>query len=51
MTVQRRVRSETSAEFLSRVQEHLATGDLLQASEKGWGEAAQKAKAIAEQRG
>ena len=51
MTVQRSVRSETSAEFLSRAQEHLTTGDLSRASEKGWGAAAQKAKAIAEQRG
>lgn len=34
-------------EFLGRAQEYLATGDLHQASEKGWGAAAHMAKAVA----
>jgi len=38
-------------EFLAKAQEALASGDLRQASEKGWGAAAQMVKAIAEQRG
>ena len=37
--------------FLAKAQEELAQGDLTQASEKGWGAAAQMVKAIAEQRG
>ena len=37
--------------FLAQAREELATGDLAQASEKGWGAAAQMVKAIAEQRG
>ena len=38
-------------EFLAKAQEALTQGDLAQASEKGWGAAAQLVKAIAEQRG
>ncbi len=38
-------------EFLARALEELAQGDLAQASEKGWGAAAQMVKAVAEQRG
>ena len=34
-------------EFLTRSREYLATGDLHQASEKGWGAAAHMAKAVA----
>ena len=37
--------------FLAKAQEELAQGDLTQASEKGWGAAAQMVKAVAEQRG
>lgn len=38
-------------EFLAKAFDELAQGDLPQASEKGWGAAAQMVKAIAEQRG
>ena len=34
-------------EFLDKAQDYLATGDLHQASEKGWGAAAHMAKAVA----
>ena len=34
-------------EFLGRAREYLASGDLHQASEKGWGAAAHMAKAVA----
>ena len=37
--------------FLAQAYEELAEGDLAQASEKGWGSAAQMVKAIAEERG
>ena len=37
--------------FLAQAHEELAKGDLPQASEKGWGAAAQMVKAIAEERG
>jgi hypothetical protein len=40
-----------SAELLQKAREMLAAGDLLQASEKGWGAAAQAVKALAERRG
>ena len=40
-----------SQELLAKAQEALADGDLIQASEKGWGAAAQAAKAVAEARG
>ncbi len=42
---------ETAAVFLARAQAYLADGDLLQASEKDWGAAAQMVKAVAEARG
>ena len=42
---------ETSIEFLERARRYLAEGDLLQASEKGWGAAAQMVKAAAAARG
>ena len=42
---------EMSAEFLARARGYLADDDLLQASEKGWGAAAQMVKAVAEARG
>ena len=38
---------ETAKEFLSRSKDYLAQGDLHQASEKGWGAAAQLMKAVA----
>ena len=43
--------TETAQLFLLRAQDYLAEGDLLQASEKGWGAAAQSVKAAAEVRG
>ena len=42
---------ETAAEFLARARAYLSDGDLLQASEKGWGAAAQMVKAAAGARG
>jgi len=48
---QRQEYSATSREFLTKAEAALAQEDLLQASEKGWGAAAQMVKAVAEQRG
>ena len=42
---------EASREMLNKAREEMAAGDLRQASEKGWGAAAQILKAIAQQRG
>ena len=42
---------EQSRIFLTQAYEELAKGDLPQASEKGWGAAAQMVKAVAEERG
>ena len=42
---------EQSRVFLAQAHEELANGDLQQASEKGWGAAAQMVKAIAQERG
>ena len=42
---------QQSREFLAKSREYLASGDLHQASEKGWGAAAWMAKAAAEARG
>ena len=42
---------ESSRYLLSQARGELAIGDVRQASEKGWGAAAQMVKAIAEQRG
>ena len=42
---------QASAHFLAQARQQLADGDLLQASEKGWGATAQILKAVAEQRG
>jgi hypothetical protein len=39
-----------SRQFLNKAYEELAQGDVVQASEKGWGAAAQMVKDIAEQR-
>ena len=44
-------RAQTAAAFLARAGAYLAEGDLLQASEKGWGAAARALKAAAETRG
>ena len=41
---------QASQRFLAQAKQELAAGDLQQASEKGWGAAAQMPKAIAEQR-
>ena len=43
--------TQTATEFLAKAHEYLAIGDLLQASEKGWGATAQMVKAVAEDRG
>ena len=51
MTTRADYHAETAAEFLSRAHGYLADDDLLQASEKGWGAAAQMVKAVAEVRG
>ena len=42
---------ERSREYLTRAFQELEAGDLPQASEKGWGAAAQMVKAVAGQRG
>ena len=42
---------EQSRVFLAQAHEELAKGDLQQASEKGWGAAAQMVKAVAQERG
>ena len=42
---------QASERFLAQARQELSDGDLAQASEKGWGAAAQILKAIAEQRG
>ena len=41
----------TGRNFIARARLYLAEGDLLQASEKGWGAAAQMVKSVAEARG
>lgn len=43
--------AETSKGLVAKAREELAQGDLLQASEKLWGAAAQMVKAVAERRG
>ncbi len=51
MSVETRPYAERSAHYLRQASAELANGDLLQASEKGWGAAAQVIKAVAEERG
>ena len=51
MTTRTDYHSETAREFLVEARAYFAEGDLLQASEKGWGAAAQPVKAVAEARG
>ena len=43
--------TEVSRQFIEDAEKYLVQGDLLQASEKAWGAAARKVKAIAEDRG
>ena len=43
--------TSTSREFLTKAYEALEQDDLAQASEKGWGAAAQMVKAVAERKG
>lgn len=49
--MQVRTYKSASKEFLEQARNGLAQGDARQASEKGWGAAAQIVKAVAEQRG
>ena len=42
---------ERSREYLGRAFQELASGDLTQAAEKGWGTASQMVKAVADMRG
>lgn len=51
MSARATYQAETAAEFLVEGRAHLAEGDLLQASEKGWGAASQIVKAVAKERG
>ena len=51
MTTRSDYHIETAAEFLGKAYDYLDDGDLLQASEKGWGAAARMVKAVAEERG
>ncbi len=51
MTTNGQYYSDTGREFLARARTYLAEDDLRQASEKGWGAAAQMVKAAAETRG
>ena len=51
MTARSDYHADTASEFLAKSHTYLAEGDLLQASEKGWGAAARMVKAVAETRG
>ena len=51
MTINTRYNNETGRDLLSKAWDYLAEGDLLQASEKGWGAAAQMVKSVAEAKG
>ena len=51
MTTRSNYHTNTADEFLAKAHQYLAEGDLLQASEKGWGATARMVKAIAETRG
>ncbi|MDE0642756.1 MAG: PaREP1 family protein [bacterium] len=51
MIIKTQYYTTTSRGFLIKARRHLAEGDLLQASEKGWGAAAQMVKSVAEARG
>ncbi|MXY77170.1 MAG: hypothetical protein F4Y40_08820 [Acidimicrobiia bacterium] len=51
MTTKTRYYNATGREFLAKARTYLAEDDLLQASEKGWGAAAQMVTSMAEARG
>ena len=51
MSTKTRYYNATGWEFLAKARTYLAEDDLLQASEKGWGAAAQMVKSVAEARG
>ncbi len=51
MTQQVQTYRERSREYLAKAFRELEAGDLTQASEKGWGAAAQIVKAVADERG
>ena len=51
MTTRAGYHVETANEFLAHAHDYLSRGDLLQASEKGWGATARMVKAVAETRG
>ena len=51
MTTRVGYHTDTANEFLAKSHTYLAAGDLLQASEKGWGATARIVKAAAETRG
>ena len=51
MTSRKEHYRQASQEFLRKAREEFNQGDLVQASEKGWGAAAQMIKGIGEQRG
>ena len=51
MTTRVGYHADTASEFLAKSHTYLAAGDLLQASEKGWGASARIVKAAAETRG
>ena len=51
MTTRAEYHIDTASEFLTKAHAYLAEGDLLQASEKGWGATARMVKAVAETRG
>ncbi len=51
MTTRADYHTNTADEFLVKARAYLADGDLLQASEKGWGATARMVKAVAETRG
>lgn len=51
MTTKVRYYNSIGRDFLAKARRYLAEDDLLQASEKGWGAAAQMVKCIAEARG
>ena len=51
MTTRAEYHTTTARRFLAQAHDYLAADNLLQASEKGWGAAAQAVKSVAETRG
>ena len=51
MTIRSDYHTSVANEFLPEARAYLAQGDLLQASEKGWGATARMVKAVADTRG